>query len=379
MICKTSINKYLLYVICLLCATAMIATESNSIGTIITLALLFLVVFLCLSDGKAVCSKNNAVFLLSLLFCLNLLFNNPLTDASLYSSIKVTALFICFALLWRFSANYSQIEIIKRILLISVFVYGLIIIYSNISSERRFHGDLVLFGTSFDPNFIGIPFVYSSAICFYSLLFIKKKRISHLFDLLLLLEAFLIILLSASRGSFLGFIICNGLILVYYLFNKNVLFSKKFALVAFLVILIFLAIFLAQNYFLRSWERINTIGKEGSDNSRFVLWGQSISLWVGHPLLGAGYYSNYSTFGKATHNTFLMLLSETGFLGFLIFVIILFMCFKKAYLFSDKSFFFALVGVVCLIFFLDALDNRPVWCFLYVIALLPTQRKRIKN
>lgn len=81
-----------------------------------------------------------------------------------------------------------------------------------------------------------------------------------------------------------------------------------------------------------SWRRLATLGsevKEGTLNSRTVLWGAGVRAWGDVPLqgVGAGAYPDAissvvgrpQTWTPVAHNTFLSVLVETGFIGFTIF------------------------------------------------------------
>jgi O-antigen ligase len=73
-------------------------------------------------------------------------------------------------------------------------------------------------------------------------------------------------------------------------------------------------------------NRLGTIGNSigGADlGGRVNLWWKGIAVLAHHPFLGVGSGAINSTIGGAVHNTFISVVTETGFIGFVLFVSIL--------------------------------------------------------
>jgi O-antigen ligase len=73
-------------------------------------------------------------------------------------------------------------------------------------------------------------------------------------------------------------------------------------------------------------DRLGTIGSSISEadlGGRVNLWREGITLLAKHPVLGIGGGAIDHTIGAAVHNTFISVATETGFIGFVLFLSIL--------------------------------------------------------
>jgi O-antigen ligase len=63
-------------------------------------------------------------------------------------------------------------------------------------------------------------------------------------------------------------------------------------------------------------------GKGLTGGGRLVLWGDGIAAWKTHPIFGVGWgdFGSYSDETKAAHNTYIHMLTETGLVGYIPFV-----------------------------------------------------------
>ena len=278
---------------------------------------------------------------------------------------------LCVVLMAMPSINDKETDFLEKVFILASVVYAILIIIScyRLAGQRYYHGSIVLFNTELDPNFVGIPLVATSVLVLNKIL-CKGKRLLNIFFYIVLAIA---IVYTASRGNMLSFILSNALLVLVYMRKKNVAFYVKAIWIIFIAVAIiylsnYLSVFLPEQ-----WKRVFMVG-EGSDNGRFELWKRAIEAWGMHPVFGNGLGSMYRIFGKATHNTYFQLLSETGLLGFLLFVAFLINLLRKTFKF-DKVYFCLLLGCLFQIAFLDALDNRCLWVILCWMALLPKNRE----
>jgi O-antigen ligase len=64
----------------------------------------------------------------------------------------------------------------------------------------------------------------------------------------------------------------------------------------------------------------------GGDASRAVNWGEGLAAFKAHPIFGVGYgnYADFNTELQVAHNTYIHVLSETGLLGYVAFICLLY-------------------------------------------------------
>ena len=219
----------------------------------------------------------------------------------------------------------------------------------------------------------GVSFAFASALEL-NLLIWKKRRLPAFLALLIgYVSSVLIVIVSASRGSALSLIISNMIILVLYLTRNNKSIPKRLFVLLLCVVAGYLMITFFHDKFNNAFSRILTIGQAGSDNGRLELWRNGIDIWKNNWLVGGGFYSNYQKFGRAVHNTYIEVLSETGLVGVFLLCPYLFRAIKKS-LFFNRYMFGALIALLIQIVFLDALDNRVLWVVFCWIAVLPNRK-----
>lgn len=283
---------------------------------------------------------------------------------------KYAAQIILFILLINIDINDREYEFIKNVFLISTCFYALLALRYCIVNRgtRYYHGDIVLFGATFDPNFIGIPFVIAAVLLLDNVLKGKKRALSGA----ALMMLYITIVYTASRGNFLSALLGSGLIFWTYLGDRDVGLSNRILWCVLIVLGILTAAGVFAIAYPAQWARIARLNAYG-DNGRFRLWGESIELFFRHPIIGNGVRSMYNVFDKASHNTYLEVLVENGIIGFALLCAFVLRLLKKTFRY-DKTLAIAAVAMLAQIFFLDAFDNRCVWAILCWIALLSSGR-----
>lgn len=167
---------------------------------------------------------------------------------------------------------------------------------------------------------------------------------------------------SYSRSSLL----IATFIVIYALFN-----SKKSYFILSLIVLSFFA-FGLYFYLPSIIDRILTIQESISESGgsyRFQLWGEAIDNFILHPIwgVGAGQTKLYSLIGLESHNLYLQILSETGFIGFIIFSILWFKpLYEMKKLYKGQNFFFySLIGYSINLLTVSGFDLRlPLYVFI---------------
>lgn len=352
-------------------------TSYMRLGTITAFVSLFLVIIFALMRGDISLSyfrlSVSSVILIAFLVCT---FTITLFHGSLPGNFSRYAaqIVLCVVLIAMPSVNDREKDFLETVFILASVVYAILIIIScyRLAGQRYYHGSIVLFNTELDPNFVGIPLVAASVLVLNKIL-CKSKRILNIIFYIILAIA---IVYTASRGNMLSFVISNALLFFIYMTKDNVALHIKIVWIIFIAV----AIFYLSNYLSvllpEQWERMFMYG-DGSDNGRFELWKRAVGTWKMHPFFGNGLGSMYRIYGKATHNTYFQLLSETGLLGILLFVAFLINLLKKTFKF-DKVYFCLLLGCLLQITFLDALDNRCLWIIVCWVALLPKNKETLK-
>ena len=261
----------------------------------------------------------------------------------------------------------KESEYIRQIYVFATAIYAILIIiecYRNIST-RFYHGDIMLLGAEFDPNYIGIPLVTSAALALEKILK-SKRRILYIVVYLFFIIA---IMFTGSKGNAIGLAISHFLVIFQFLKDKEIKIVKRIATLVLIILAILLLINLFSELFPKQWARMSSISSS-DDNGRYELWRISFEAWKSHPVFGNGFRSMSINNGMVTHNTFLQLLSETGIVGAILFLAFLVPTIVKAYK-CDHTLGSIAIAMLFQIAFLDSLDNRAVWVVLIWLAMLP--------
>lgn len=289
-----------------------------------------------------------------------------------YYTRLIGQMILCISLSQWHLREYEH-RFLRNIYVCAAVIYAILAIRACYSAgiSRYYHGDIEMFGTSFDPNYIGIPLVASSAIILDCIMRAKKRA--------LYITAYTIVLVSivytASRGNYLALVLSNSLVFSYFLMDKSVSIIKRILLVLLIVSVIGAAMYIFSTLFPEQWSRMTDISTE-NDNGRLALWRNAYNAWLKAPLFGIGLQGMYYVQGMASHNTYLQLLSETGVIGLSLFIAFVSTLGRKAYVY-DRALFSAFIGMLIQIAFLDAFDNRCVWVlFCWLIMLPPCGNKK---
>lgn len=347
-------------------------TATSPYGALVAIATLSLtLVSVYLERPTKVVDRTSKYKVNILIFILVIVFSTILHGYSPISSVYrfVLQALVC-SMLFGVSLSEDENRYIKYILEISALVYSLLIIKYCLTngSYRNIHGDIEMFGTSFDPNYIGIPLVAACILLLDNILKSSKSYLKIMYATAWITIVFAIIQTS-SRGNAVSFAFGSICILYNYIRSTNVSLKKILFLTVMVVGLVYAFKFL--NYsFGDNISRMTSFG-EGADSGRFELWKQSIQVFFDNIIWGTGLGGvAASTQDHCSHNTYLQILAETGLVGFCLFVPVLVGLLKKAFRY-DRVIFSMVLSMYLQIVFLNALDNRCVWAILGWIIMLP--------
>ena len=299
------------------------------------------------------------------------------TGLSSYSTANESLKFIAQTLLTYLLLNISLREREQRFMkyayelfisIWSIFIIQSCIAFRNI---RYVHGSIALFGSEIDPNYIGIPLVTASILLLNDILNVPNKKLWPLFIIGYTLIVIAIIE-TASRGNFLSFILGNGILFYNYIRTEKRSLKKYFVLLM-VTCGIFYGMLRLSNVFQDNFDRMMELDSESG--GRLVLWTYSLNLWLTDLFTfvwgnGYGAVKSMGIDNLCSHNTYMQLLSETGIIGFLLYISFVWKMLKKCY-HSDKILALCLFVTLFQIAFLNALDNRCVWGLLGWVAMIP--------
>ncbi len=187
-------------------------------------------------------------------------------------------------------------------------------LYNNISNRA--------FSTLYNPNVLGSYFILIISI---ALAGFKSSdgRYSLILNTLVLITGGVCMVLTFSRGAWMGLAVS---ILVILVFGRR----KRLILTILAVSLLTALIALPEFKTIMSRINLDFISNDSSNTYRWYLWKFAVKTFTEHPLVGSGigsfgFYipSHFKAPGylvSHAHNIYLQLLAETGILGFTAFI-----------------------------------------------------------
>lgn len=363
--------RKLVFAFSLVLAFMLYQTGDSSMGTIVALITMGMSILLSLLERHSFSSRGEEVSRAVLLCFAFVVFATTIVrpgNSFLSVGKFLFQVFLCLMLLGA-SIQEEEHRYLKYVLEVAAVVYSFLIIRYCMSDSvtRTIHGDIEMFGSSFDPNYIGIPLVLASVVLLDDFLKSTTAFSKGVFFLSWLFIA-LAIVQTSSRGNSLSFLFSNGLVLIEYFKPQKVTFKKVLLFLTFVLGAI-IAFRYATTFFSDNLTRMLSY-ERGADNGRFELWKQSIYIWEEHPLFGVGLGGVTALGELCSHNTYLQVLAETGFIGFMFFSFFLFILLRKV-LRYERIISIVYISLLFQIFFLNALDNRCFWSILCWLAMIP--------
>lgn len=272
---------------------------------------------------------------------------------------------LCCVLVSQISLNKREIAFIRNAFVIAIVLYALLIIRSCLTTVRYYHGDVPLFGTSFDPNYLGLPLVAGINLLVDDILQNRKPILHGIMAVIVVIA----VMYTASRGSLLTMALGCSLNLFSYIFFRKDKIWKKVIWVVIIILFIVFAIGYMQTAFSLEWERMTSFG-ENADNGRFDLWRQAVQIWSRHPIFGYGFDTTMRVFSRAAHNTYLQLSADFGLVGMFLMTMAGIGIIKRA-IRCETAYFVVFVSMLFQLFFLDGMDARCVWALCCWFSMLP--------
>ncbi|WP_281795977.1 O-antigen ligase family protein [Desulforhabdus amnigena] len=244
------------------------------------------------------------------------------------------------AFIWKFGLYFFLfVKLINTPQRIAAFLYTLL--FSGLligTSALLFSGSQhrVSIGGMYDPNDLAMLMVTLLPLCLIPFLASRKwygKAFAGIASTLMLAA----LLATQSRGGFIGLITVGAW---YGCIGIPRISRIKLTVILSVVTILFVSMATEQYM-----DRMQTITEESQDGAgRLLIWKRSLKIAFDHPLLGVGPAAYMTAYGdylnndrfdaelsaevsggkwQTAHNTYLLILVELGFVGFLIFFMIL--------------------------------------------------------
>jgi O-antigen ligase len=221
--------------------------------------------------------------------------------------------------------------------------------------------DLTLFQ---HPSYLSMYVLLSAFICFETSFGVNNSRRRSTWFILALLLVISLYFISSRTGILIAI-----LLLPYYFFRKvKKLKKSKFLFIGILVIMILSLPLLLKNqrveYLYDKIMNNETYGTE-VEEPRFIIWKSAMTIFKNNPFLGVGIgdvrtelAKEYERAGKTdmavskpnAHNQFIEVLLETGIIGFIMFISLIFIMFRIAIL--DDNLLYGVFIMIILAFFI---------------------------
>ncbi len=212
----------------------------------------------------------------------------------------------------------------------------------NIGMYSAEDGILRITGTALDPNDFAMHLVILIPLTFALFLSYKSIFIKIILAFLFILSI-LNIIFTFSRGGFVGLAVVLGLSTLVMIVQKKI----KIAFIIFgLIVALVISLFVSQEY----WQRIGSIVnvREASIAARLESWKAGLKMMKDHPFKGVGlgvFQYEYSSISqtdpgykvkvpKYAHNSYIQVGAETGILGLLFFLGLIYFTFRDLFIAS---------------------------------------------
>lgn len=230
----------------------------------------------------------------------------------------------------------------------SSYLLGCFFAAINIISDYILNQNAIYYRSTlegFDPNDIALIISTGISIAWY--LSFKFRGVLKIIALSYIPISFLSIFLTASRGGILSTI--PTLFFIGLSFKKCE-YITKFFLVLLLIISVISIISIVPEWIFDRYFGIGSEISTGTISLRTMIWDSGLSIFQEEPFRGIGIGSFKRSVGRlfgflvAPHSAYIQILVETGIIGFILFVIVIFqLLWKIRYLsFLEKYFSYSL-------------------------------------
>ena len=180
-------------------------------------------------------------------------------------------------------------------------------------------------------SFNGMYVALAVCIAFGMLVPCKNRKKQHkMIKMVIALSMVVALLLTNKRAHIL--FTGAGAFFAYYLYNSDKKMTRIVKIAGLLIIACIsgyiLYAFIPNAFgFLERFQA--TAANDDVTSGRLDLWANALMMSQGKFVFGTGWYSYYNRFGIHTHNVYVQLLTETGIVGLIVFLLHMSSCFVK--------------------------------------------------
>lgn len=262
--------------------------------------------------------------------------NNRGLAITYYKSVYWKIIIMMFAIAW-LTKTYQEFS--KGAVLTTLFggLVGFVAISNSLQGVGLVEGTRVTIGRDIgsvlgDPNDLALVLMYPMAFAICLMLSKGLPRYQRLLGLIIVPILFFALMATQSRGGILG------VLSIFFVFGYRRVKSK--ALLGLVFVVLALILYIAAGVGGRKSGGDAEEGMDASAQGRIYAWEAATKMAVDNPLTGVGldnFYANYFFYSShwdglnhAVHSTWFGVLAETGFLGLMVFIIMIIVLFRSA-------------------------------------------------
>ena len=266
---------------------------------------------------------------------------------SLKTLITQFQLFVLIWLIWQVSQDKKSIKILEQAYVLGLLISIIAIFISYLKGEQSVY--LRYSALGFNANDIAIAIAFGIPLSWFLFLEFNNIFLKFVNFVIMICSLAAIILTGSRSGMIVGSIGFLYLLIVFSDINMRQKIITCLILLSCVAIIVF---------FINSatFQRILTVKSElthGTWGGRIIIWKIGIKQWFDNPILGIGIGCFKQTVKwqghvASSHNTFLQILVETGIVGFILFMAINSLLFKKIIslpLLERKLFFIIFIAI----------------------------------
>lgn len=372
---KNIINYCLFLYVVFLPFEEALASSIGSILKIFGMIIIFFSFFELIKGNRIIFRKDFITIMITLWILLGIISIFWVSSFSWWSYfLKIyISQYVLFIFISSLPNGYIDLSLIEKGFILGAIIAAMIMIISPSSSHYTDEGrrTIMLFGTTLDPNVLsGVM----SLGLFSSInnIFLKKELIKNIIISLII---FFGILLTGSRGALIAIVV--AVIIGLFSYKKDIKSILK--IIAFLILLIIMGYFalkILPDELITNRFNLNILFGQNElashSHSRYKIWGYALELIIDKPILGYGlgnFFSAIATIYRvcASHNMYILLMVEGGIIGFLIFLIPIFILWIKTEKNRNIGNVMLLTSILILAISLDSITYKYFWIgYLYV-------------
>ncbi len=385
--CDNYKNKSKIYAIAYFLITISFGLRGFQIGPFKLLEILLInycifAIYIKLINKQKV--KINIVDIVIFLFIINVLFGiliNSFTDDTFITLIRLLIGILIYAFFSNVHINIYKKYISFGLLFTAnyIFIHNLNnfinFISGNYSGQfvRRMSIESSFGNPNFVSNFLLIPFNVS--IWFLIKGVVRRNIYITLYNLLTVISIIILMIVTQSRGSLVALFINIILYLGWFVKNRKLNVRNLFVIsITILIIAITIIQILPSTVLDYLYQRFD-YDQIMSGSGRNIIFRDGLNKFLQKPIFGVGLgnFKRISIYNSRTHNLYLELLVETGLLGFILFIYIIYATISMRKKDPENiPYYFSFIALLINGMTINMLDLRHLWL---IIGILNSSRR----